>query len=371
MMEINRKQAISVQQKRYAISLVLVFLLVFIAVGSTGCARNDQNENSSEEESSVFVESEFAPLKKVIVSQSEFTDQILPISQVYIPLDELEYYGGEIVGENVIFYADEEKMKKMKAEREALVSILEQYGVEVLMPRELTEEERALATDPNGPSHGKGLINEFVRDPFVVIGNHVIESSFRKEYRRYEALTSRDLFPEDCRYVALPMPDISDEEAGPFLEGGDVLVYNKQVFVGNSGYGSNSAGIEWLKNYLAPYDYEVTEIRLQGNILHLDCAMSLVREGLMIVCEESFVDGIPETFKNWDCITVPEEDAEHLAINGLPINPDVYITDIAFRDTIGKQLEDRGIKVEYLDFSASRNEAGSIHCSTQPILRKK
>ena len=103
------------------------------------------------------------------------------------------------------------------------------------------------------------------------------------------------------------MADISDAEAGPFLEGGDVLVYNKQVFVGNSGYGSNAAGIEWLRNYLAPYGYEVTEVRLQGNILHLDCAMSLVREGLMIVCEESFADGIPEPFQAWDRIRVSEE----------------------------------------------------------------
>ena len=39
------------------------------------------------------------------------------------------------------------------------------------------------------------------------------------------------------------MPGIDDEEAGPFLEGGDVLVYHKQVFVGNSGYASNEAGV--------------------------------------------------------------------------------------------------------------------------------
>ena len=316
------------------------------------------------------MESEFAPLQKVIVSQSEFTDQILPLSQVYMPLEEIEDFGGEIVGDHVIFRADQERMQKMETERETLVSVLERYGVEVLMPRKLTEQERVLATDPNGPSHGNGLTNEFVRDPFIVIGEHVIESNFRKEYRRYEALTARDLFPEDCRYVAMPVADISNEEAGPFLEGGDVLVYNKQVFVGNSGYGSNSAGIKWLRNYLTPYGYEVIEVRLQGNILHLDCALSLVREGLMIVCEESFADGIPETFQGWDRIKVSEDDAEHLAVNGLPVNPDVYITDIAFRDTIGQQLEEHGITVEYLDFSATRIEAGSMHCSTQPILRK-
>ena len=359
-----------IKMNRNQMTFVLVILLAFIATGSLACARNRRNEGSSKKNSSVFVESEFAPLKKVIVSQSEFTDQILPISQVYTPLDEIEDYGGEVIGENVLFHADRETMQKMEAERQTLVSILKKYGVEVLMPRKLTEKERTLATDPNGPSHGKGLINEFVRDPFIVIGENVIEANFRKEYRRYEALTARDLFPEDCRYVSLPVADISDDEAGPFLEGGDVLVYKDKVFVGNSGYGSNLAGIEWLRNYLAPYGYEVTQVRLQGNILHLDCAMSLVREGLMIVCEESFVDGIPEAFQEWDLIRVSEEDAEHLAVNGLPVNPNVYITDSAFRDTIGKELEERGIKVEYIDFSATRSEAGSIHCSTQPILRK-
>jgi N-dimethylarginine dimethylaminohydrolase len=165
------------------------------------------------------------------------------------------------------------------------------------------------------------------------------------------------------------MPDFADPEAGPFLEGGDVIVYHRKIFVGNSGYGSNSAGIRWLRDYLAPYGYEVEEVRLQGKILHLDCVMSLVREGLMIVCEESFADGIPETFRDWDKILVPEEDAEQLAVNGMAINPEVYITDIAFRDTIGKELEARGIKVEYLDFHVTRMSAGSVHCSTQPLLR--
>ncbi len=347
---------------RSIVTVMTVWALVLCA----GCTQQTETEENS---SSVYVESEFAPLKKVIVSRSEVTDQILPLSQVYIPLDELEDYNGEVVGENVIFHADQKLLAKMEEERNALSALLKQYGVEVLMPRELSDQERKLATDPEGPSHGKGLTNEFVRDPFVIVGPHVIESNFRKEYRRYEALTSRHLFPEDCSYAAMPVADISDEEAGPYLEGGDVIVYHKKVFAGNSGYGSNSAGIQWLRNYLSPYGYEVIEVPLQGNILHLDCALSLVREGLMIVCEESFAEGIPETFKDWDRINVSEKDAEHLAVNGLPINPDVYITDIEFRDTIGKELEERGVKVEYLDFSATRREAGSMHCSTQPLVR--
>ena len=79
--------------------------------------------------------------------------------------------------------------------------------------------------------------------------------------------------------------------------------------------------------------------------------------------------GTPEIFRDWDRITVPKEDAVELAVNGMAISPEVYITDIAFRDTIGKELEARGIKVEYLDFQVTRSIACSIHCSTHPLFR--
>ena len=354
------------QIKRFLIGISVVMICSTLGA----CAEpNSVKETETADVPPVFVESEFAPLQKVIVSQSEYTDSSLPVSEFYLPLDMLDSVGGELRGDTVYLYADQDRMKRMEFEREALISVLENYGVEVLRPRKLTQEEKDAATDPNGPSHGQGLSNEFVRDPFVVVGDHVIESNFRKEYRRYEALTSRDIFLGKCSYVAMPVIDITDDSYGPYLEGGDVLVYHKQVFVGNSGYGSNEEGIKWLKEYLAPYGYEVTEVKLQGNILHLDCALSLVKEGLMIACVDSFADGIPEPFREWDCIEVSEEDAEQLAVNGLPVNSEVYITDIAFRDTIGKELENRGIKVEYLDFSATREEAGSMRCSTQPVLR--
>ena len=349
--------------KKQLISILLAGLALLSLV-STGYAAEGAAEISP-----VYVESEFAPLKRVIVSQSEVTDSILPLSEYYLPLETLEDPYVEVRDDTIYFHQDPTLYELRVQEREELVSILERYSVEVLRPRKLTDEELALATLPEGPTHGRGLSNFFVRDPFIVVGDHVIEANSRKEYRRFEALTARDLFRGCASYVGLPMPDFTDAEAGPFLEGGDVMVYHKKIFVGNSGYGSNSAGIQWLRNYLAPYGYEVEEVRLQGNILHLDCAMSLVREGLTIVCEESFADGIPETFRDWDKILVPEEDAEQLAVNGMAISPEVYITDIAFRDTIGKQLEARGIKVEYLDFHVTRMSAGSVHCSTQPLLR--
>ncbi|OME94702.1 MULTISPECIES: hypothetical protein [Paenibacillus] len=96
---------------------------------------------------------------------------------------------------------------------------------------------------------------------------------------------------------------------------------------------------------MSNFGYKVVEVPLHHTNLHLDCAMSWVREGLMIVCEEALLDGIPEQFKGWDKIYVTLEDSSRLAINGLPINENVYITDHEFK-CIGDELEKRGVKVE-------------------------
>ncbi|WP_343101179.1 hypothetical protein [Romboutsia sp. MSSM.1001216sp_RTP31141st1_G3_RTP31141_220114] len=119
-------------------------------------------------------------------------------------------------------------------------------------------------------------------------------------------------------YVSLPMVDTSEglnSELGPFLEGGDVLVLYKTVFVGNSGQASNDNGYRWLKSFLGHFGYNVVQVPLKNNVLHLDCALSLVRDGLMIVCEEALINGIPEELKNWDKISVPYSDVSRLAVN--------------------------------------------------------
>lgn len=114
--------------------------------------------------------------------------------------------------------------------------------------------------------------------------------------------------------------------------------------------------------------YTVQQIRLHPDILHLDCALSLVRPNLMVICDEAFIDGIPEILRNWDAIHVTLKEASRLATNGLPISTEVYITDPAFKH-IGAQIEKHEIKVEYIDFSISRSFGGSFRCSTQPLLR--
>ena len=298
---------------------------------------------------SVYVDSEFAPLKRVILSQSE---QVSPNKQA------------PGVGLFSVL---------MDRERANLKALLESYGAEVLMPRRLTAYEKEAASSPDGPTNGAGMTNFYSRDPFVVIGDNIIELNMRDRARRCEALTARDILSAEsangnCRHVSMPRIDGDD---GPFLEGGDILLLGKTVFVGQSDHGSSESGLQWLNTYLSGSGYTCRAVRIRGNIAHLDCAISLVRDGLMIVCEDCLPDGIPEELSSWDKISVSAESAAHLAINGLSVNEEVYVTDTAFRDTVGKELEKRGVRAEYLDFRFTRAFGGAFRCSTNPLLRNE
>lgn len=321
----------------------------------------------------ILVKSEFAPLKKVVLTQSEFIfPQLEEINNdtTFLTEESLDLYSGvDTAGKD---YKDvfPQRQEQWEKERENLKNVLEKYGVEVLRPRLLTEYEKEMGKE-------YGCCNFFARDPFFTVGSSMIEGSLRFFHRRNEILPIRDILVKEAYhssafYVSVPRPDISqgfDAEFGPFLEGGDVLVLDKTVFVGNSGLASNQNGYLWLKSYLSHWEYDVIQVPLKSDVLHLDCALSLVRDGLMIVCEEAFLKGIPEALKNWDKISVPYKDIAHLAINGLPVNESVYIMDPQF-EYIAEQLKDNGITVELIDFKISRSLGGSFRCSTQPLVRE-
>jgi N-dimethylarginine dimethylaminohydrolase len=326
----------------------------------------------------VFVKSEFAPLRTVVLAQCQMRlpdPASMPKEQLeeemsIMPQDQRQIIL-QLLGKDHA-EAMPERQQRWEAEREALKRAFEKYGVEVLRPRLLTQWEK----DAGGKN---GYSNSFVRDPWFTIGNAVIEGSLRLPHRRGEVLPSRDIFkrevyPAVCRYVALPQPEImplnvENGGPGPFLEGGDVLVYGRHVFVGNSGRASNALGAEWLRKLLASDGYTVEIVRMKPNFLHLDCVMGLVREGLVIVHEAGLIDGLPRALKDWQRIQASEEEAMNLGTNGLPITPNVYVADPAFR-RIGDAVAKHGITVEYVDFAISRAFGGSFRCSTQPLWRE-
>ena len=318
----------------------------------------------------IFVDSEFARLRTVVLAECEFRapDAMpLPADLAFLP-QQASAAGSQTPGRSLA-ESHPDVQRAWEAERKALAVVLRRHQVEVLRPRKLNAAEKAFAG-------ARGYANFFTRDPFFTIGPFLIEGSLRFVYRRIEVLPARDLIFDwamrtGCLYVAVPQPAIADDDdggAGPFLEGGDILILGRHVFVGQSGLASNDAGIRWLANLLRPMGYTVEGVRLRPDVLHLDCALSLVRPGVMVVCEDAFLDGVPSALANWTRIAVGLDEVAQLAVNGLPVTSDIYITDPAFA-AVGEALARHGVAVEYVDFAISRSMGGGFRCSTQPLLR--
>ncbi|WP_327085469.1 arginine deiminase family protein [Nonomuraea sp. NBC_01738] len=318
----------------------------------------------------VFVQSEFAPLRVVVLARSEVSIPANARDSADTRFLAEDSFVLNPVGQDMRDGAPE-RQAAWERERDAFREVLERHGVRVLRPRLLTGQEKTEAGDD-------GYANFFARDPFFTVGDQVVESSMRFRHRRREVLPMREImltevYPAECGYVAVPAPEIPEPDdpalgPGPFLEGGDVLVLDRHVFVGSSGLASNALGARWLAKYLAPYGYTVELVRLHERILHLDCALGLVRDGLLVACEEALLDGVPEVLRDWERIGTDFDSATRLATNGLPLSPDVYVTDPEF-SFLGDQIRRRGVKVEYVDFAITRSLGGSFRCSTQPLLR--
>ncbi len=182
---------------------------------------------------------------------------------------------------------------------------------------------------------------------------------------------------ESVNWFSMPhTPLLGDiDNNNPLLEGGDIIVLGNTVFVGNSrnpSVGSNMTGFKWLKTILGN-EYDVINVPLVEEILHLDCVLSIPRDGLAIVCREGFVNGLPEYFNGWDLIEIPIKEAQRLAVNGLPIDSENYImsyNDHVKNSFIKEELEKRNITVHPVYFGTHNGQGGSIRCATQALKRE-
>ncbi len=276
---------------------------------------------------------------------------------------------------------------EIKKENDELLKILKSEGVKVHRPKRV--ETNQIEANFGARALDDGYIQIFSRDPIVVIGNNVIELAMGTPMRWAGIFGYQDLFEErlpdsGANWIHMPSFDKSrlhdssgnySKEAAATLEGGDVIVIGKKILVGNSNnpsVGSSKKGYQWLKNFLAPQSYDVEMVILHDDFLHLDCVISIPRPGLYVACEEAFVNGAPDFFKDWKVIPTSKKHARHLATNGLPINQDTYIlgyNDVADGKDITAALEAEGIKVHRLYFGAHNSAGGSVRCATQPLRR--
>jgi len=353
---------------------------------------NSKDESINEtgrSEGPVYIGSEYGRLKEVIVGEASGFNPSLQAAWLQEALKVLPAAEQKIAIENagkswdaciVDAGSGVTESELIRAENDEFVRILESLEVKVYRPRLLSEEDVKIRF--GGEALINGYSQDFPRDNLIIIDNQVIEANLRTPLRRVDIEGIRPLLMEKCnvpavKWAAMPhLPLLGDyANEAPLLEGGDVIVLGKTILVGNSkntAVGSNEVGYRWLKNYLGP-DYEVIRVPLCETVLHLDCALSVPRKGLAIICPEAFIEGIPEALKEWDLIEVDIEKLKYLVVNGLPVDENTYI--MGYNENEGNAeikaaLQKRGITVYPIFFGAHNAQGGSLRCATQALVRQ-
>ncbi len=137
------------------------------------------------------------------------------------------------------------------------------------------------------------------------------------------------------------------------LDGGDVLCLDRMLYVGASAR-SNAEGIERLRELVAPFDYGVEAVPLDG-CLHLKTAVTQVAPDLLLVNPE-WVDAA--YFPGYHTIEV--DFREPFGANSVLVG-DRVLYPASFPRT-ANALRLAGVDVQLLDMSETEKAEGGVTC---------
>lgn len=322
--------------------------------------------------SPIWVESEWAPLKECVYGAPD--QWVLPKFLGDARLRAHGEFGAfwqAHAGEDMAIAAPA-LFQEMQAQTQGAIDLLRSFGVTVHVAGAITEANRAF---PRGEDHG--VLTPWIRDPFVTIGNNVIELAPRSLFHRRQRFAIRHILgatmDRGARYFAQPDPggeDYVDAPGWGYLEGGDIFVLGRQVLVGHSGGCSNPEGARWLSHALGP-DYSVEIVRIDPFFPHLDCVLMTPREGLAFACLDALPDGLPAALSEWEVIDVPRARAKgHMACNNLVLDDHTVVVPAEPPlDDIALALKARGFDVLRLPYRVPTMIGASFRCAHQPLRR--
>jgi N-dimethylarginine dimethylaminohydrolase len=262
---------------------------------------------------------------------------------------------------------DPELAIAFERQADGLAALMEARGVRV---RRLQYPEGA--DNHVGLGTGEGPL-VYARDPIAVIGNHVIELAASEGWRERERFAVRPVIAEfvensNAKWVAMPPPAPNLPADAPRLEGGDILVNGSEIYVGCGGFLSTNAGIRWLQQYLGE-SYTVYEVPLSVEWMHLDGALSLLRDGLALRSTNYLLEPLPGALASFEFIDVTPDEAGQLGCNVLILDENTVVMDTRTGDRIASEVQKRGIEVIHHDYDAVHAMGGGMRCSHHPIRR--
>ncbi len=199
----------------------------------------------------------------------------------------------------------------------------------------------------------------------------MIDASLRLQCRQRERFglraQVRRLAAAGARWSSVPLgsPGAVD---GPFLEGGDVLLNGREIYVGMSGCATDMAGVDWLQALLRE-SHQVIPVALRSNVLHLDWALGLLRPSLLVYCPDWLIDGLPMSLRAWDKIALTPVEAEALQVNLLVLDENRVVVEAGSRRLI-EELSRRQVGIVPLPFDGPVSLGGGLRSAHQALRRE-
>ncbi len=216
-----------------------------------------------------------------------------------------------------------------RAQHREYIKTLERLGCNVI---ELPEE-------PDLPD------SVFVEDTAFILSEVAVITRPGADSRKTE---TESIIPALSPYISL----VHVREPGT-VDGGDVLVLGKKIYVGLSTR-SNQKAIDQLNELLCEYGYTVTGVELH-DCLHLKSTVTRVDDKTLLI-NKDWVDA--QHFTGYELIEV--DPSEPLAANCLSIAESI-IFPAAFPRTRAK-LQERGFHVVPVDISELAKAEGAVTC---------
>lgn len=220
-----------------------------------------------------------------------------------------------------------------------LATAVAQHAEYVRTLRQLGCEVIELPAEPNLPD------SVFVEDTAFILPEVAVITRPGADSRKPEIAS---IIPALSPYRAL-----IHVTAPASVDGGDVLVIGKTIYIGMSSR-SNTAVVEQLTHHLQPHGYTVTGLALM-DCLHLKTAVTRVDDATLLI-NPKWVDA--SHFKGFDLIEV--DASEPFAANCLPIRGSI-IYPTTFPKT-QKRLAQKGFAVVNVHLDELAKAEGAVTC---------
>ena len=199
----------------------------------------------------------------------------------------------------------------------------------------------------------------FTRDIGFTLGNHLFISEMANPIRQGEEKVLAEWMKEhDITYKKI---------SNHSIEGGDVIVDGKRVFIGISHRTSQNA-IQDLQSELP--EFEIIPIPFNPKYLHLDCVFNILSPKDALIYPDALDQ---ETFEHlssmYHLIEVSEQEQFSMGTNVLSIGQNRVLS-LPVNRGVNDQMRKHGYEVLEVDFSEIIKSGGSFRCCSMPIVRQ-